>query len=371
VPYCLGRLYLTDSRKLKDTVLALVAGAAAYVPLCLLETLVSPQLHRWVYGFHQHEFLQTVRFDGYRPMVFLEHGLAVGFWMVVGTLAAAWMWVAGPLRAVRIFRWRVSGLWLTAVLGMTTVACKSTGALALGVLGLAILLVARAIRQPAPAVLLLLAAPLYATLRTTGAWEAESVVGVTVTTVGKDRAHSLEFRLQNESLLMVKALERPLVGWGGWGRSRVYDEYGQPVSIADGLWIVTLGERGFLGLVTLGFVLLLPVARLILRHGARPWCDPAAAPAVILGLYSIDCLLNGMVNPVFILLAGGLAALPLIDPSASGSPAPAASRWRVRPPRTAARIQPRRTRFRLAGLSGRLPPSRRANEDCRAEPGDP
>jgi hypothetical protein len=375
VPYCLGRLYLTDARKLGEAVLAVVAGAAAYVPLCYLETLVSPQLHRWVYGFHQHDFVQTIRFDGYRPMVFLEHGLAVGFWMVVGTLAAGWLCFTGPLRRISLFGREVNGLWLVALLGLATVACKSTGALMLGMLGLVILGLARATRQPTPALILLCIAPLYATVRITGVWEAESVVSMTDRSIGKDRAQSLEFRLQNESLLVTKALERPIVGWGGWGRSRIYDEYGQAITIADGLWIVTLGERGFLGLVTLGFLLLLPVARLILRHGSRPWTEPAfagaAVAAVVLGLYSIDCLLNAMVNPVFLLLAGSLTALPLTDPAPPAESSPAPNRWRIKPARASARISPRRTRFRVVTLPGRRLPGRRKNGDPHAEPGDP
>ena len=39
--------------------------------------LISPQLHFMTYGFYQHEFTQVVRMGGYRPMVFLQHGIAV------------------------------------------------------------------------------------------------------------------------------------------------------------------------------------------------------------------------------------------------------------------------------------------------------
>jgi hypothetical protein len=356
VPYCLARLYITDSKKLGELVLCVVAGAVVYVPLCLLEMWVSPQLHRWVYGFHQHEFQQSIRFDSYRPMVFLEHGLAVGFWMVVGTLAAVWLWVTGPLRKVPYPGGHVSGLWLVIPLVVTTVACKSTGALALGVLGFAVLALARAVRRPAPVLILLCIAPLYAVARTAGSWDGQVVVDLTHDIVGADRAQSLEFRLQNESLLVEKALERPLVGWGGWGRSRVYDQQGQPITIADGLWIVTLGERGLFGLVTLGFVLLLPVALLIVRHGSRPWTQPglatAAVAAVILGLYSIDCLFNGMVNPVFILLVGGLIALPLHDPApVPPDSADPSNTWRVRGNQGPTRVASLRMRYRVVSLS--------------------
>jgi hypothetical protein len=351
VPYCLGRLWL-------------VAGAVVYAPLCVLEMFLSPQLHRWVYGFHQHEFLQSIRFDGYRPMVFLEHGLAVGFWMMAGAVAAVWLWVVGPMRVIPLPGRRVSGLWVVVPLTLTAVACKSTGALVLGILGLAVLAGSRAVRWPVPVLMLLAVAPLYALVRTEGSWDADEVVNVTHDVVGEDRAQSLEFRLRNEDLLVVKALERPLVGWGGWGRSRLYDEFGRPITIADGLWILTLGERGLLGLITLGFVLLLPTARLIARQGARPWTDPGSATtavaAVILGLYSIDCLFNAMLNPVFILLGAGLIALP---PNRAAPPAPEPAQgvnaWRISPPRGQTRVTMPRAHSRVISRPGNPLPGRK------------
>jgi hypothetical protein len=57
--------------------------------------------------------------------------------------------------------------------------------------------------------------------------------------------------------------------------------------------------------------LLLPV--LLYRHRVPPgwWAHPLAAPgavlAVLLPLYMIDCLMNAMLNPVFVLAIGGLA----------------------------------------------------------------
>ena len=60
-----------------------VLGGLIYVPLCLFEVRMSPQLHNMVYGFAQHSFGQTVRGGGWRPMVFMQHGLAVGLFMSV------------------------------------------------------------------------------------------------------------------------------------------------------------------------------------------------------------------------------------------------------------------------------------------------
>lgn len=88
VPYFLGRLYFSDLAALRELALGIVIGGLIYVPLCLIEIRMSPQLHRWVYGYYQHSFLQTIKAGGYRPMVFMQHGLAVAVWMLSGAMAA-------------------------------------------------------------------------------------------------------------------------------------------------------------------------------------------------------------------------------------------------------------------------------------------
>jgi hypothetical protein len=79
VPYWIGRAYFTDFKALRDLALGIVIGGLIYVPFCLVEMRFSPQWHTWSYGYFQHDFTQVFRFGGYRPVVFMEHGLAVGF----------------------------------------------------------------------------------------------------------------------------------------------------------------------------------------------------------------------------------------------------------------------------------------------------
>src|SRR5687767_13048880 len=62
LPYFLGRLYFSDVEGLRDLALGLFIGGLAYIPFCLYEIRMSPQLHSIVYGFHQHSFSQTKRF---------------------------------------------------------------------------------------------------------------------------------------------------------------------------------------------------------------------------------------------------------------------------------------------------------------------
>ena len=81
----------------------------------------------------------------------------------------------------------------------------------------------------------------------------------------------------------------------------------------DGLWIIILGTKGFVGLTCLYMALVLPAALFTWRFPARLWNDPRLAAgsvaAVLLALYVTDCLLNGFVNIIYITLAGALMGL--------------------------------------------------------------
>ena len=83
--------------------------------------------------------------------------------------------------------------------------------------------------------------------------------------------------------------------------------------MTDGLWIIYLGKKGFVGLTLLYMAMVLPAALFIWRFPPRLWADPRLAAgsltAVLLGLYVIDCLLNAFPNIIYIVLCGGLMGL--------------------------------------------------------------
>ena len=122
------------------------AGAAlVYVPLCLWEIRMSPQLHRQLYGFHTFEnFGFAVRWGGYRPTVFMQFGLMVGTFMGTGALVAYWLWRTRSGR-------KLLGLSMgqvAVVLAVTTVLVKSTGSIILLAVGIGLLEATRALRTP-------------------------------------------------------------------------------------------------------------------------------------------------------------------------------------------------------------------------------
>ena len=80
---------------------------------------------------------------------------------------------------------------------------------------------------------LLSIAPVYYTLRIFDIWSGRTAVDVASFLFGPDRAGSLEFRLMNEDLFIAKALQRPIFGWGGWGRGSLYEPGGRLLTIVD------------------------------------------------------------------------------------------------------------------------------------------
>lgn len=307
VPWFVGRLYFSDLDGLRELAIGIFLGGLIYVPLCLYEIRMSPQLHDMVYGYHQHSFSQTKRFGGWRPTVFMQHGLAVGFWMTSASLAGVWLWHSGVLRHVR----GVSMSILVPMLVGTTILCKSAGSLVLLAGGVGVLFATRWTRLPVWLALLIAAPVGYMAVRSTGDWSGRPLVAF-AEMISEERAGSLQMRLDNEDLLAGKAWERPAFGWGAWGRNRVYDDRGGDVTTTDGLWIITFGQRGLIGLAALYSMLLIPAILLLKRLPTANWSGtdaaPAAAIAVLLVLFVCDSLFNAMPNPLYVLAAGGLGA---------------------------------------------------------------
>ena len=308
IPYFIGRLYFNDLEGLRELAVGIFVGGLIYVPLCLYEIRMSPQLHDMVYGFHQHSFRQTKRLGGWRPMVFMHHGLAVGMWMAAASLVGVWLWHTKALTQIR----QVPMMLLLPILVATTIMCKSFGAIVLLIGGLGALYSAKLGRTVFPCLCLAAVPVAYMGLRSTDTWSGQQLVDA-VAVIDQERSGSLNVRLEAEDLLVDRAWQRAVFGWGTWSRNRVRDERGRDLAVTDGLWVITFGQRGLIGLVALTMIILLPAVLVFRRYPARTWNVAALAPAValsvILVLYMIDNLFNAMVNPIFLAAAGGLAGL--------------------------------------------------------------
>lgn len=87
------------------------------------------------------------------------------------------------------------------------------------------------------------------------------------------------------------------------------------------MWIIAFGVNGTVGVVSLTASMLIPVIGFLLRYPANLWFNrkvaPAAALTVLLALYMLDCFLNAMVNPIYMLACGGIAGAALKQTRAS------------------------------------------------------
>ncbi len=308
IPWFLGRIYFTDLSTLKELALAFVLGGLVYTPFCWYEMRMSPHLHTFTYGFHQHSFSQTRRGSGWRPTVFLQHGLAVSLWMATSALAAA-----GLARWSRTRRILGAPKWIPIILlSATTILCRSGGASALLLLGLLCLL-RQSIRWHSLAVLALTAyVAFHIIARSAGILHASSLTDLTSLVFSNERVGSLSVRLQQEETLLKRAGQQLILGWGPSGAYRV-DEFGNDlVDATDGAWIIVFGKFGMVGLIAfLGMHLLNSVALSLGAIGSHHLPNLAAGQVIIptlLVVYVLDSLSNFMPNPMLTLAAGASAA---------------------------------------------------------------
>lgn len=322
LPYFLGRIYLNDLSGLSQLAVGIFTGGIVYVPLCFYEIQMSPQLHNMIYGYHAHSFGQSIRYGGYRPTVFMHHGLAVGAWMMSATLIGIWLWKTKVIKKI----WVIPINVLVPVLLVTFILCKSTGAWILLAVGLLILFTCNGLRTALPVFLLTAVILVYIAIGVNGIFHAsdykEQFVQFLAEKTNPERAQSMEFRFDNELVLTEHARKRLIFGWGGWGRHIVPMDPSSPWSpdaVPDSLWINAFGITGIVGVFSLFLAMLLPLVSIFwLRYPARSWSNRQVAPVAALGvsllLYMVDCLMNAMVNPIFILACGGIASAALKKP---------------------------------------------------------
>lgn len=312
VPYFLGRIYLNSLAGLKQLATGIFLGGLIYIPLCLFEVRMSPQLHHLVYGFSPFTFGQSIRYGGYRPSVFMQHGLEVGMWMMAASLIGIWFWKSGVIREV----YGIQMVWVVSALLVTFVLVKSTGAYFLLLLGISAMIVAWQFRTSIIVLLLMAGIAIYLGQNTlTETYISDQIVISVSGIVPQERIQSLEFRFNNEEMLTDKARRKIVFGWGGWGRNRVYKYNWEgklvDVSVTDSLWIISFGQNGLVGLTSVFSAFFLPAIAFIRRYPAYYWFNPKIAPAaaimVIMILYMVDSLFNAMINPIFILACGGIA----------------------------------------------------------------
>ncbi len=310
LPFLLARQFLATGGAQKELLIALMIGGLVYSLLMLLEMRLSPQLNLWVYGYYQHFFGQSIRFGGYRPVVFLYHGLWVAFYTLMAVLAAWGLWRYAKQTATEEEelrgRWKLllAALYLSAIL----VLAKSLGALMFMVLLLPILLVMPVGWQVRIAIIIGVLALAYPLLKGASLIPEDYLLAKAYE-FNQDRGGSLEFRFTNENLLLDRAYLKFWFGWGSWGRNHILDPVtGFLLTVTDGRWIITIGVYGWVGFAAEFGLILLPLVLIAREYKhARENVSPLVGTlALMLAINVADMIPNATLTPLTWLLVGAL-----------------------------------------------------------------
>ncbi|MEM1213554.1 MAG: hypothetical protein AAGI68_14800 [Planctomycetota bacterium] len=341
LPYLIGRIYLCRPEAIKDCAIGLFLSGLVLLPLVWLELRISPQLHNMLYGFHPAKFEFAKRGGGYRPVVFMSHGLALVLYLGICTICG--------LALYRSKSWTRVPRWLigvgAALLLATTLACNSAGAAALMLFAIMMWLLYDFTGRRAFVIVALGLPVAYLALRTFGDWKGDEMIALAFMIAGEYRAGSLGVRLHAENLSLSKYYERPFFGWGGWGNWRARTPWGTFVT-ADSLWMITLGKQGFIGLAGLLGAFVVPLYTLFRRLPAQSPRLPGPGAAVGIGfgtlIFLYDTLFNAMLNPIIVAMLGALAGLALLLPQlqAANARKRLASAARSAPPGTNDQTEP-------------------------------
>lgn len=299
LPFLLARKFLASPDSHQTVLMILCLAGLAYTLPALYEVRMSPQLSRMIYGFYPGSWLQALRGDGFRPLVFLEHGLRLGIFFTVTILSA--LVYSRTAQSDRRWFFLAAALWIFA----TLIVAKTLGAL---LIALALIPVALAFGtrvQLLVATILAVIVISFPVLRSAGLVPVDHLISY-AEQIDPARARSLAFRFNNEDLLLSKANERPAFGWGAWGRSRVYNEDGRDISITDGYWAVLIGRGGWTAYIGQLGILVLPIILLTLRRRRYEITLATSGLCLVLAANLVDLLPNSPLTPITWLMAGAL-----------------------------------------------------------------
>jgi hypothetical protein len=356
LPFLLAQRYFASPESHVLLLRILVIGILVYSLPILFEVRMSPQLNIMVYGFFPHAFDQHMRGDGFRPVVFLEHGLWLAILVAMAAIAAAALFRQRMAEGQRAGQWAFAAIYILLVLFLS----NSLGAfvLAMGLVPVVLLLGVRG--QLLVAGIAAATVLLYPMLRGADVVPVGKAIEI-AQSISDERAESLRFRVANEDMLLERANEKPLAGWGLFGRGFVYEpETGRNLTVPDGAWIIIIGAFGWLGYVAQFGLLTLPSLVLALRRNSLALSPATAGLALVMSANLLDLLPNATLTPITWLVGGALAGRCLYRvPAGSSSDAEA-------PPALAAEPARSRRNWSLAGEGGAPSVARRRPRGAEA-----
>ncbi|MGY6634278.1 MAG: hypothetical protein ACXIU8_11130 [Alkalilacustris sp.] len=306
LPFVLGLWFLGTTQRHVALLRVLVVAGLAYSVLVAYEIRMSPQLNIMIYGFFPHNWGQHFRAGGFRPVVFLHHGLWLAIFMATAVAAACVLWRQSLREQISATPWIFAAGWLLVLLMLS----RSLGAAAIALAFVPVILLVPPRIQILVAAAFSLVILFFPILRGAGWIPTDRILEI-ARSINPDRADSLAFRFHHEDLLLEKANQKPFTGWGSWGRNRVFDPVtGDDLSVTDGAWVIIMGVFGWAGYLARFGLLTVPVVLLaIRRHDHLAPATTGLALVACVGL--ADLIPNGTMTPVTWLIGGALAGRAL------------------------------------------------------------
>lgn len=306
VPYFFGRIYFSDTDSLRIAAQAFVIAGLAYIPICLVEVFSGPQLYAWLYGYEPYRWNGATRYLGYRPIGLLENGNQLGIWMATSALIAVWLWKRQSVDKIL----RIPVGVVAAMLFAMTLLCQSGGSIILLIGLLPFAFVRKNYLPRIVSVLVVLGILLFAGVRLRNRVSLRTLVSRnpvahgTAVFLQRIKRGSFAWRLEQDERHVGTALNNPVLGSGEW------DWWRFGLERPWGLWLLSFGMYGGVGLLALEALQLIPVARVVWFPLARSDIQAfnlryALAAAILMS--AIDNLLNSSMILPLLLVIGGMS----------------------------------------------------------------
>ncbi|MAX52590.1 MAG: hypothetical protein CMH22_11470 [Methylophaga sp.] len=306
-PFLIGVKYFRDQESHTKLFQYFALATLAYAFLALYEIRMSPSLHSTLYGYFPHSWRQQYRDGGFRAVVFMGHGLLVAIFIALGV----GFWAAIQKSKLKVFRY--SATVVLAILALTLILMKTYSAFLYGLFVYVAITFLPKNQQILASMLIALLFLTYPISSATGLFPHKELISI-AEELSADRAASLNYRFENENILLSHANEKPLFGWGGWGRNRVFDPItGEDITVTDGYWVIVLGTSGWVGFLSKFLFLFLPIVFLFKNYTKmnveyESTKTLLVSHALIISLIMIDQIPNSSFssNSLYWLLAGSL-----------------------------------------------------------------
>ena len=266
-----------------------------YSVLLIWEWRMSPQLHTDLYGYFPHSFLQMARGSFFRPVVFIGHGLEVGYlYAVVVLLGYAFIRNRDPDIPPLTLLLPVVGL----------LCCMSLGPILVAFFGWMLFKVYE--RRPiGPVVTLVPFGVLLLCLHFCQDQSNFSFLVEFFNRISPDRAQSLDYRLSAFELYIKNIMNHPVFGHATWSRGRIE---GLATDSSLLIYLLAFGAAFTLCLYAWYYSQLTSIRRKVNAHPEET--APDFVGVVLFGVFWLAILLNFLVEGTTLILVVICASYP-------------------------------------------------------------